>query len=92
MAVIENKVQAATAGAGASVIVANFVLWILSYYYSSDVAEAAPVVGFVNLIAAAGGAFVLGFFARHTPRAELEQGADDGRPADGDLDPPGNAL
>lgn len=88
MAYVENKVTGAVVGASGSVVVANFVLWVLAHYYSADAATAQPVVAFVNLVVAGGGAFVVGYLSRHTPRT-----FDNGEVVpQGDLDPPGNAL
>lgn len=70
MAVIENKVSAATSGAGGAAIAANFVLWLLSRYvfHGATPAEIATVV---TALSASVGAFVMGYLARHTPLSEI---------------------
>lgn len=70
MAVIENKVSAATSGAGAAAIGANFVMWVLSRYVFHG-ATPTEIASVVTAVSAAGGAFVLGYLARHTHLTEV---------------------
>ena len=81
---VESKVYAATIGSGAGSIVGTFVLWLLGVSIfggqaTADQAAAAvaavpaPVSGFVLLVLSAGGSFLAGYLARHTPRRAAEE-------------------
>lgn len=80
---IESKVWAATRGAGAGVVVAQFALWALdaAFWNGSGAPDVpAPVDALVTLVVAAAAAFVAGYYAKHTPRPDLAG-----------TDPPGEA-
>lgn len=66
---VENKVSAGAAGAGAGLIVANFVLYVLATYLYHHPVDP-NVVMFVNTAVGYGASFLAGWFARHTPRLE----------------------
>lgn len=66
--VIESKVAGAAAGAGGATVTANFVLWLIGEYASAEAASAPAVVGFVTFIVATVGAFLGGYYSRHTVR------------------------
>lgn len=75
---VESKVKAgaggAAGGAGAGAIVAAFVLWALTRWaFHGDVPG--PVVALVLLVVpaavSAGGSYLAGYLAPHTPRPDL---------------------
>lgn len=66
---IENKVTAASAGAGAGTITASFVLWLLDRYLPGGVPQ--EVQAFVTFVVASGASFVSGYLARHTHLSEI---------------------
>ena len=72
MAAVENKVTGAVVGASSATVVANFVLWLLGTYAYADAASAPAVIAFTNFAVAGVGAFVVGYYARHTSRMELK--------------------
>lgn len=68
----EPKVVAATTGAGAGAVVANFLLWVLDVYVLTPGQEGdipGSVTLFVTLAVSAGAAFVAGYMARHQYRS-----------------------
>lgn len=68
----EPKVVAATTGAGAGVVIAGFLLWLIdSYVVTPGHVGDLPgeVTGLVTLAVSAGVAFVAGYLARHQYRA-----------------------
>jgi hypothetical protein len=75
VAIYEDKVKAASFGAGASGTVTAFVLWALdSAFWHGDALPDVPlpVVGLVAMLIPAAGAFLGGYVTRHTPRPDLE--------------------
>ena len=78
MAAIENKVTGAVVGAGSFTVIANFILWLVARYGDAAAASEPAVVGFVNFVVASVGAFVVGYYARHTTRMELNAAEDEG--------------
>lgn len=73
--IFEDKVKAATLGAGAAGTVTTFCLWALDCaFWNGDGPPDVPipVVGLVGLIVPAAGAFIGGYVARHTPRPDVE--------------------
>jgi hypothetical protein len=86
---IENKVTGAAAGAGGATVTANFILWLLGEYASADAASAPAVVGFVTFVVATAGAFLGGYFSRHTGRG---YGVEGEILPFGDVDSPGPAM
>lgn len=68
---VESKVKAATVGAGSASIVSNFLLYVISTCVTHGTV-APEVTGFVNLVVVATGAFWGGWYARHTPRPDLD--------------------
>lgn len=78
MAAVENKVTGAVVGASSATVVANFLLWVIAFYGNAEAAAAPAVVGFVNFAVAGVGAFVVGYYSRHTTRMELKGSEGDG--------------
>lgn len=79
--VLETKVVAATAGAGAGASLAGFVLWLLGVLVwgaDSNAANAqaaiaavpAPVGVMVGILVTIGGTFIAGYAAPHTSRTQ----------------------
>ncbi len=78
---IESKVYASTIGTGAGAAVSAFALWLLGVlvWGVPDTAARAgdaiaavplPVAGLIGVAITAGGGFLAGWKARHTPRPE----------------------
>ena len=68
---VETKVKAATIGAGAGAVIAEFINWILDDYLITPHVTGdlpTPVSGVVLVAVAAGLAWLAGYNAKHTPR------------------------
>lgn len=65
----ERKVYAASLGAGAGVIVSEFVLWGIDtlWWPAVNVNVPGPVAGFVNLVVPVALSFGAGWLAKHDP-------------------------
>ncbi len=85
---IEGKVWAATVGTGAGAMVSGFIVWLLgvvvwqSPFTAAGATQAvasvpSPVVGIVGLVITVGAAFLGGYWAKHTPRPEADELAED---------------
>lgn len=69
----ELKVRAATVGAGAGVVIADFVLWMIdAQWYHGDASPEVPypISAFVLLAVTVGLTYASGWYARHTPRTQ----------------------
>ena len=64
---VETKVSAATIGAAASA----FIMWLLRTYVFHG-ALPAEVEAFASVVVIAAVTFAAGWFARHTPRTDLD--------------------
>ena len=82
MKILETKVLAGAAGAGAGGAFAQFLLWLLGvlvWHQSADAASSAtaqaaiptPVATIIVLLAAAAGSWAAGYAAPHTSRPDL---------------------
>lgn len=80
---VERKVVAGTAGAAGGGVLGTFVVWLLGVVAFGGSADAAaveetlaavpyPVSGVVVPVVAAAAAYLSGWWARHTPRPDLD--------------------
>lgn len=73
--IIERKVHAGAAGAGAGAAIAGAIVWALDWWWwtpgmSGDLPP--EVTALVVAVTAAASSWVAGYIARHTPRPDLQ--------------------
>lgn len=64
---VERKVTAASAGA----VITALLIWLFDTYVFNGTGTPEPVANFIQLGVLAGGTFVSGWLAKHTPRSDV---------------------